>query len=55
LSTTSNRRGSVTLEWVILVTVILLGTIGAVAAVRNSLLTEYAQILDTICELSVGP
>jgi hypothetical protein len=53
LSQSKKRRATVTLEWVLLVTVVLIGSIGAVAAVRNSLLEEYAQILDTICQLSV--
>ena len=48
------RRGAIALEWVILVTVIIIGTIGAVAAVRNALVTEYAEILETICDMSVG-
>jgi hypothetical protein len=48
------RRGGIALEWVILVTVIIIGTIGAVAAVRNALVTEYAEILETICDMSVG-
>lgn len=47
------RRGMITLEWIILVTVIIIGTIGAVAVVRNALLEEYVEILDTICQMSI--
>ena len=48
------RRGAITLEWVVLVTVIIIGTIGAVAAVRNALVTEYVEILETICQMSIS-
>jgi hypothetical protein len=48
-----NRRGAITLEWVLLVTVIIIGTVGAVAAVRNELVTEYVEILETICKMSI--
>jgi hypothetical protein len=49
----SNRRGSVTLEWVLLATVVILGTVGGVAAVRNALILEYQEMTDTICDMSV--
>jgi hypothetical protein len=48
------RRATITLEWIVLVTVIIIGSLAAVAAVRNSLLEEYREILDTICQMSVG-
>ncbi len=31
------RRGAITLEWILLVTVLIIGTVGGVAAVRNAL------------------
>ena len=46
----NRRRGAITLEWILLVTVIIIGTVGAVAAVRNELVTEYVEILETICK-----
>jgi hypothetical protein len=49
----NRRRGAITLEWVLLVTVIIIGTVGAVAAVRNELVTEYVEILETICKMSI--
>ena len=52
-SSQTNRRGTITLEWIILVTVIVIGSLAAVAAVRNALLEEYVEILDTICQMSV--
>jgi hypothetical protein len=43
----------VTLEWVLLATVVILGTVGGVAAVRNALILEYQEMTDTICDMSV--
>jgi hypothetical protein len=47
------RRAAITLEWILLVTVIIIGTVGAVAAVRNELVTEYVEVLETICKMSI--
>jgi len=49
------RRGALTLEWILLVTILILGTVGGVAAVRNSLILEYQEMIETICQMSVGP
>ena len=49
------RRGALTLEWILLCTVLIIGTVGGVAAVRNSLILEYREMIDTICQMSVGP
>lgn len=49
------RRGALTLEWVLLATIIVIGTVGGVAAVRNALLLEYKEMIETICKMSVGP
>ena len=51
----SRRRGALTLEWILLCTVLIIGTVGGVAAVRNSLILEYREMIDTICQMSVGP
>jgi len=48
------RRGGITLEWVLLVTVLIIGTVGGVAAVRNALILEYQDMIETICEMSVA-
>jgi Flp pilus assembly protein TadG len=48
-----SRRGAVTLEWVLLATIIILGTVGGVAAVRNALILEYQEMIETICQMSV--
>jgi hypothetical protein len=49
------RRGAITLEWVLLATLIVIGTVGGVAAVRNALILEYQEMIETICDTSVGP
>jgi hypothetical protein len=48
------RRAAITLEWVLLVTVLIIGTVGGVAAVRNALILEYQEMIETICEMSVS-
>jgi hypothetical protein len=48
------RRGAITLEWVLLVTVLIIGTVGGVAAVRNALILEYKDMIETICQMSVA-
>jgi hypothetical protein len=50
----ARRRGGITLEWVLLVTVLIIGTVGGVAAVRNALILEYQEMIETICEMSVA-
>jgi hypothetical protein len=52
---TRRRRGALTLEWILLCTVLIIGTVGGVAAVRNSLILEYREMIDTICQMSIGP
>ena len=39
-----DRRGFLTLEWIILVTVVIIGTIGAVGLIRNRLIEEYQEL-----------
>jgi hypothetical protein len=47
------RRGAITLEWILIVTVLIIGTVGGVAMVRNALILEYQEMIDTICEMSI--
>lgn len=49
------RRGALTLEWILLVTILIIGTVGGVAAVRNALILEYQEMIETICKMSIGP
>jgi hypothetical protein len=54
-SVSARRHGGLTLEWVLLVTVLIIGTVGGVAMVRNALILEYQEMIDTICQMSIGP
>jgi hypothetical protein len=47
------RRGILTLEWILLCTVLIIGTVGGIAAVRNALILEYREMIDTICQMSI--
>jgi hypothetical protein len=49
------RKGALTLEWVLLATILIIGTVGGIAAVRNSLILEYREMIETICKMSIGP
>jgi hypothetical protein len=51
----ARRRGGLTIEWILLVTILIIGTVGGVAAVRNALILEYSEMIDTICQMSIGP
>jgi hypothetical protein len=47
------RRGSFTLEWILLTTVIVIGIIGGLGAVRNATLGELADLAEAITHLNV--
>lgn len=47
------RRGMLTIEWIILVTVVIIGTIAAVGVIRNQLIEEYQELTQSICETNL--
>ena len=47
------RRGVLTLEWVLLVTVIIIGIIGGLGAVRNATNGELLDLAEAIESLNV--
>ena len=49
------RRGALTLEWIVLITVICIGIIGGLGAVRNALIREFAELTESICNTDIGP
>jgi hypothetical protein len=53
MSKNSRRRGFLTLEWIILITVVIIGTIAAVGLVRNRLIEEYQELTQAICETNL--
>jgi hypothetical protein len=51
----SKRRGVLTLEWVLLITVIVIGIIGGLGAVRNATTAELIDLAAAIESLNVTP
>jgi hypothetical protein len=50
----SKRRGALTLEWILLVTVLVIGIIGGMAAVRNATNAELLDLANAISAINVG-
>lgn len=44
---TQNRRGVLTFEWILLISLLVIGVIGGLAAVRNALIGELDDL--TVC------
>jgi hypothetical protein len=49
------RRGVLTLEWILLVTVIVIGTIGGLGLVRNATVGELRDLAEAITALNMAP
>lgn len=49
----SNRRGVLTLEWILIVTVLVIGVIGGLGAVRNATVAELGDLAEAIEALNV--
>tara|TARA_B100000809_G_scaffold258939_1_gene302985 strand:+ start:780 stop:1013 length:234 start_codon:yes stop_codon:yes gene_type:complete len=50
-----HRRGVLTLEWILLITVLVIGIIGGVGAVRNAVIGELQDLAESISALNVKP
>lgn len=50
-----SRQGVLTLEWIMLVTVVVIGIIGGLAGVRNAVHSELHDLSDAITALNVKP
>ena len=48
------RRGALTLEWILLVTVLVIGILGGMAAVRNATNAELLDLAEAISAINVG-
>ena len=46
------RRGVLTLEWILLITVLVIGVIGGLGAVRNAMVSELADLAEAIESLN---
>ena len=49
------RRGVLTLEWILLVTVLVIGIIGGLGSVRNAVILELHDLSEAIVSLNVTP
>lgn len=49
------RRGVLTLEWILLVTVIVIGIIGGLGAVRAATVNELQDLAASIEAINMGP
>jgi hypothetical protein len=47
------RRGMLTLEWVLIITVVVIGIIGGLGAVRNATIGELSDLAEAIESLNV--
>ena len=47
------RRGALTLEWILLVAVIVIGIIGGLGVVRNATVGELRDLAEAIQELNI--
>ena len=49
----SRRRGALTLEWILLVTVLVIGVIGGLGVVRNATVGELRDLAEAIQNLNI--
>ncbi len=47
-----SRRGVLSLEWIILLTVLVIGIIGGLGAVRNAMISELQDLAEMILSLN---
>lgn len=47
------RRGALTLEWILIITVLVIGVIGGLGMVRNAIIAEMADMAESIIDLQV--
>jgi hypothetical protein len=51
----ASRRGVLTLEWILLATIFVIGIIGGLAAVRHATVGELQDLAEAITQLNVTP
>ena len=52
--TRRKRRGVLTFEWILLISLLVIGIIGGLSAVRNALLCELKDMADCIQAINCG-
>ena len=48
------RRGMLTLEWILLITILVIGVVAGLSVVRNSLIGEFVDLTQAITGVDVG-
>ncbi len=51
----TRRRGVLTLEWILLITVVVIGAIGGLGAVRDATVNELVDLSEAIEAIDVTP
>lgn len=49
----NSRRGALTIEWIMIVSLVVIGTIGGLAAIRNATLSKLSSLDTAIQQLNV--
>jgi len=49
----NSRRGALTIEWIMIVSLVVIGTIGGLAAIRNATLSKLSSLDTAIEQLNV--
>ena len=49
----NRRRGALTLEWILIITVLVIGVIGGLGLVRKAIVDEMADMAESIQSLQV--
>ena len=52
--TAKSRRGVLTLEWILLVTVMVIGILGGLALVRNAVVAELQDLANAVSAINIG-
>ena len=48
-----SRRGVLSLEWILLITVLVVGIIGGLGAVRNAMISELQDLAEAIDNINI--
>jgi len=51
----ARRRAMVTFEWILLISLLVIGIIGGLSAVRNAILCELQDLANSIAALQTTP
>lgn len=47
------RRGSIALEWILLLTIVVIGVLGGLAAVRNATVQEITDLTKAVEQINI--